>query len=112
PAPGKTARHRRRRLGDGRVAAWEHDGSLLGGDDHTPRCRFRALPLGRREEHQPGDDLLAGPDLENPRVQGVRRATRAGGGAGIRTPTRTAAVTPPPPTPSPTRGEGELEVPT
>src|SRR5262249_61825296 len=95
PAPGEAARYRRWRLGDGRVAARPTDYPQPGGDYHPPRRGVRALPLGRREEHQPGDDLLARPGLEDPRVQGVRRAPAQGPGTGVRSPTGAATVRPP-----------------
>ena len=49
-----------------------------GGDDDPARHGVRPLPLGRAQERQPADHRRPGPDLEDPRVQGVRRARPQG----------------------------------
>ena len=53
-----------------------HAAGASGADD-SARYRVRSLSLGRPEEHQPVDDLRAGSDLEDSRVQSVRRAHSA-----------------------------------
>ena len=56
------------------------DGPLPGGDDDPPGHGVRPVPLGRGQERQPGDDRRPGPDLEDPRVQGLRRPHPQGRG--------------------------------
>ena len=78
PQLAEQARHRRRRLGDGRVAARRAARCGPGGDDDPARHGLRALPLGRARRASTGDDRGAGPDLEDPRVQGLRRPRSQG----------------------------------
>ncbi len=71
PTAGGENWGRRRRLGDGRIAPWLLHPADASRDDDSAGHRVRAVPLGRREEHQPRHHRGAGPDLENPGVQGV-----------------------------------------
>ena len=51
-----------------------------GGHDDPAGHGVRALPLGRRAQHQPRDHRGPGPDLQDPGIQGVRGARAQGGG--------------------------------
>ena len=79
PAAGGEARHRRRRLGDGRDrAAARMHAPGAGGDDDPPGHDLHPVPLGRaRRASNQLTDRGAGPDLEDPRVQGLRGAACA-----------------------------------
>ena len=57
-----------------RAAAAPARCKALGRDDDPPRHRVHPVSLGRAQERQPAHDRRAGPDLEDSRVQGLRRA--------------------------------------
>src|SRR5262249_38188661 len=42
------------------------------GDDNSPRHDLHPVPLGGAQEREPVDDLGAGSDLEDPRIQSLR----------------------------------------
>ena len=78
PAAGREARHRRRRLG--RRSRRRRGAITLRRQVVTtirPDTVFVPYHWAGREERQPADDRRPGPDLEDPRVQGLRRAACA-----------------------------------
>ena len=79
PHAAESLGHRRRRLGQrsnrgaGAITIRAQVVATI-----RPGHGLRALPLGRRQEHQPRDDRCARSDFENPRVQGLRGPRREG----------------------------------
>src|SRR5690606_26565317 len=93
PAPGLAPRHPRRRLGHRREPPGPLHRARLGGEHDPSGYRLSPLSLGRTKERQPAHHRGSGPDLEDPRVQGVRRTgPESGRVAGVRGRARTTAV--------------------